>query len=33
MYKKLALAVATALCAGQAMAAPSAPSLSWEDQK
>lgn len=33
MYKKLALAVAAALCAGQVVAAPSAPSLSWEDQK
>lgn len=33
MIKKLSLAVAAALCSGQAFAAPSAPSISWEDQK
>lgn len=31
--KKVALAVAAALCAGQALAAPSTPTISWEDQK
>ena len=33
MIKKLSLAVAVALCSGHVIAAPSAPSLSWEDQK